>query len=260
MDPFKFLLTQQIGVICGNIGEIFGDWYLLFRTRAVVKNKTTLRPVYISCIFFNLTKIATILLHWSYSPTNLQSSIDGTYNQKDMDLFYFNFWLLQLIIIYASVIYDITVYFVLKKNVFKDMNKHIQFGFIKNFKNISEFRIIICTLISIVFLPIVSFIIIIKFYLYYSKDYSNLDFRFGSSITGVQYFMIFIDQILLMRPTSESSAASSEVYSYTPSGIKLSNSSSNVFNVSKSNTSLDNTAFNNGKFQYTNINSNPSLI
>ncbi|ORX79098.1 hypothetical protein BCR32DRAFT_246643 [Anaeromyces robustus] len=259
MDPFRFILTQQIGVMCGNIGEIFGDWYLLFRTKAVVKDKIAIRPVYITCAIYNLTKVAMVALHWSYSPTKLHSSVDGTYNQTEMDLFYFKFWLIQLIIIYASLIYDITVYWVLRKNVFKDFNMTTQFGFVRSFKNLSEFRIIICALIHIVFLSIVSFIIIIKFYFYYSKGYSNLNFAFDdirNSIYGVQYYTIFIDQILLMRSSSESSAGSSEVLGTGTNNTTNGSRSLNFkFNNSNNNLYIDP----NSKYQYKNLGSTPSI-
>ncbi|ORX81428.1 hypothetical protein BCR32DRAFT_268283 [Anaeromyces robustus] len=242
-DPFKFLITQQIGVTFGNLGEIVGDWYLLFRTRAVVKNQKALIPVYFTCGIFNLLKVVLAFIHWiKVGPTKLYYE-DGSYRRHDMDIFYFYYWSIQFLIIITSILYDLSVYFVLRNNVFKEMKS--EFGFVKKFKDISEFRIIICIFISILFLPLVLVSIGFKFYFYWKRNMDRLNFAFDeirTTIINVQYIMIFIDQILLMRSKGDSS-------NNTTTSSTL--NKNNYLNAFSSN--------NSGKFQYTSLNNNKNL-
>ncbi|ORX49640.1 hypothetical protein BCR36DRAFT_353280 [Piromyces finnis] len=205
MHPLKWLLTRQICTIFWFSGEIIADWYPLLRTKAVIQKQKSIRYVYASCGFFNLSKISLMVYHFMLSPTELYDK-NGAYDKERVSNFYNTYWIIQLIIIYASVIYDFTVFMVLKNNVFK-INKS-EFGFMKKFRNISEFRILVSAIISAVFLPIVSFTIIMKFYCNHKYNYYNLDFSFDAIrqlIANGQYFMIFIDQILLLRSSEETS-------------------------------------------------------
>jgi len=204
MHPLKWVLTRQIATVFWFSGEIFADWYPLLRTIAVVKDIRLNWSVYASCGLFNLSKISLILYQFSLSPKELYDN-NGVYNKDRVSKFYNVYWIIQLIIIYASVIYDFAVFFVLKKNVFK-VNKS-EFGFMKKFRNISEFRILVAAFISFIFLPIVSFTIIMKFFYIIKYKYYNLEFSFDAIrqlIANGQHFMIFIDQILLMKSNEDS--------------------------------------------------------
>ncbi|KAL6609076.1 hypothetical protein U3516DRAFT_635572 [Neocallimastix sp. 'constans'] len=224
MHPFKWFLTRQIGCIFWCLGEIVADWYPLFRTRAVAKDQSSIKIVYVTCGIFNFSKILLILYHYALSPKELYDE-HGVYNKAKVDIFYFTYWIIQLIIIYASVIYDYSVYYVIKKS-FSRLSL-LEHGFLKRFKSVSEFRILISAVVCVIFLPIVSVTIIIKFYYYYRYGYHDLEFSFDEirlSINNVQYFMIFIDQILLIHSSS---------YSTTTSSGPSNNNSYTTINVSR---------------------------
>eukprot|EP00833_Pecoramyces_ruminatium_P002646 jgi/Orpsp1_1/1176678/evm.model.c7180000058574.1 len=245
MHPLRWFITRQLGTVFWYVGEIIGDWYPLLRTKAVIRDKKSLYFVYFSCGIFNLSKIALIILHWSLSPTQLYDE-NGVYELERVNIFYFRYWIIQLIIIYASVFYDFSVYFVLKKNIFNE--SHSNFGFIKKFKSISEYRIFISSIVSIIFLPIVSITIILKYYYYFKYNYTNLNFSFDEirqSIANVQYYMIFIDQILLMTSKKNGHTTSSSL------DAGSSNNKSNLSNISLKTSS---------KFQYKNLNNSTTTF
>ena len=151
--------------------------------------------------------MALIVYHFTLKPTELYNE-EGVYNSKRVNDFYFIYWIIQLVIIYTSLIYDFTVFFVLRRKL-KDM-VHNEFGFLKKFRSISEFRILLSVIVSLVFLPIVSVTFFFMFYYHNKKGgYENLDLSFEEIrklIANVQYYMIFIDQILLLRSNSGSSS------------------------------------------------------
>lgn len=123
---------------------------------------------------------------------------NGVYSDDSFGKFYNIYWTLQLIIIYASVFYDLSVYYVLKKYDFQISNSSV--SFVKKFKTFSTYRIRVTAICSIVFLPLISVTIFLRLYYYYYKNLTHLEFSFDEikvSIANLQYFIIFIDQILL---------------------------------------------------------------
>jgi len=221
MHPFRWFFTRQIGTVCWYLGEMIADWYPLIRTKAVTKDKS-IWFVYISCGLFNMAKLNLILFHFTLRPEKLYD-VNGVLNGQLINDFYFTYWIIQLLIIYTSLIYDFTVFFVLKRKL-NEMGQK-DFGFLKKFRSVSEFRILISIIISIAFLPICSITIILKFYYRNKKGFQNLDFTFEdirTLIANVQYYMIFIDQILLLHLKNESSINTSN-YSF--------NKSNNNYNV-----------------------------
>ncbi|KAG4095106.1 hypothetical protein H8356DRAFT_1310568 [Neocallimastix lanati (nom. inval.)] len=227
MHPFKWFLTRQIGCIFWCLGEIVADWYPLLRTKAVARDKS-IKVVYITCGLFNFSKVLLILYHYTLSPTKLYDK-NGAYDKAKVDLFYFTYWIIQLAIIYTSVIYDYSVYYIIKKS-FSRINQ-MEHGFLKKFKSISEFRILVSAVVCVIFLPIVSVTIIIKYYYYYKYGYHNLEFSFDEirqSINNVQYFMIFIDQILLISSSNKSTKISMLSSSNNYSSMKPSRSATKL--------------------------------
>jgi len=203
MHPLRWFLTRQIGCIFWLLGEMVADWYPLIRTKAVAKEQKSLWIVYVSCGLFNISKLSLIIYHWTLSPTELYDE-NGVYQKTKVDLFYFKYWMIHLIIIYSSFIYDFSVYYVVKKSL--SYVKTSEIGFLRKFKSFSQFRILVTAGVCAVFLPIISVTIIIKFYFYNKYHYHNLEFSFDEirqSINNVQYFMIFIDQILLIHSNEE---------------------------------------------------------
>ncbi|ORX85077.1 hypothetical protein BCR32DRAFT_290933 [Anaeromyces robustus] len=220
MNPMRWFLSRQIGTVFWYVGEMFADWYPLLRTKAVVKDNKSLIYVYIACGFFNLCKLALIILHWTLDPTKLYGygkfATYGEYDKGKVMDFYFIYWTNQLIIIISSFLYDITVFFVLKKNLFQSSQTEI--GFLKKFKTISEYRIFISSVVGIIFLPLLIIIIIIKYIYKWKYGYVNLNFSFDEvrqTIANVQYYMIFIDQIFLLYCNNNSvNNNSTDIYSF----------------------------------------------
>lgn len=64
--PAKFFFKRYIATILWYTGEIVGDWYLLLRTKDVVKNENKIKIVKLSCAFYNLSKVLLILYHFRY--------------------------------------------------------------------------------------------------------------------------------------------------------------------------------------------------
>ncbi|KAG4105878.1 hypothetical protein H8356DRAFT_977420 [Neocallimastix lanati (nom. inval.)] len=251
MHPLKWVLTRQFGTILWYVGEIFADWYPLLRTRAVARNKQSIWYVYFTCGLFNFSKISLIIYHFMLNPKDLYNE-HGVYRGKKVNDFYFTYWIIQLSIIYTSVIYDFSVYYALKRTVFQKTNYAI--GFIKNFKTISEYRILISAGISVIFLPIVSLSIIMKYYYHYQYHYDNLDFSFEEirkSIANVPHYMIFIDQILLLFTRHETSSIVSKSDTY---------SSKPIHNLSNNQSININNSLFNSKYQYKKLNNNASSI
>jgi len=207
-NPLKWFLTRQIGCTLWCIGEIIGDWYPLLRTRALAKGQKLMWFVYVTCALFNLSKVSLIILHYSLSPSKLYNMEKDTgyyiFDDNKVLEFYFNYWTNQLVVIVTSLVYDFTVYFVLRRNL-SSMGKIS--GFIRKFKTISQFRIYVSVIISLLFLPLIALTIFIKYYYRMKYNYYNLNFSFDeikNSINNVQYYMIFIDQILLLHTKEES--------------------------------------------------------
>ncbi|OUM59804.1 hypothetical protein PIROE2DRAFT_14571 [Piromyces sp. E2] len=228
LHPFKWIFTRCIGTFFWYTGEIIGDWYPLIRTKAVVKNKS-IWIVYSTCALFNLTKIILIIFHFTMDPRKLYDLSTGKFKKAIIDEFYNNYWIIQLIIIYASIFYELSVYLVLKKNIFK-VTKY-DHGFFKKFKSLSEYRILVSAVVAFIFLPIASIALFLKIYFIRVKG-KNLEFEFESlrlSIANLQYYMIFIDQILLITSNYESVLANFDIFNYFNSNSN-SNNTSNINN------------------------------
>ncbi|OUM64038.1 hypothetical protein PIROE2DRAFT_9354, partial [Piromyces sp. E2] len=246
MHPFRWFFTRQIGTVCWYFGEMIADWYPLIRTKAVTKDRS-IWYVYLSCGLFNLAKLTLILYHFTLRPDKLYD-VNGAFNGQLVNDFYFTYWIIQLSIIYTSLIYDFTVFFVLKREL-NEMG-HADFGFLKKFRSVSEFRILISIIISIAFLPICSITIILKFYYRNKKGFQNLDFTFEdirTLIANVQYYMIFIDQLLLLHLKNESSINTTNASSFNKSNnnVKLNHNYSCNTNFSNNNYSYNNNFSNN---------------
>jgi len=204
--PLKWFLTRQINSFFWYAGEIIGDWYPLIRTKAVAKDGR-IKYVYMSCIFYNITKLSVPISQLFVSPAKLYTSDPKNYGQYNYDYvnsYYNYYWCIQAIVIIALLIYDATVYIVLKKELFNKITS--EYGFLKKFRLISEYRIIVSVIIGIVGLPVSLCAAFAKIFTFNSKyreiNFSIEDFRVV--VTNVQYMIIFIDQILLLNSRSDS--------------------------------------------------------
>jgi len=204
--PLRFFITRQVATVFWYTGEMIGDWYLLLRTKAVIKNKRKIMPVIICCVVFNLTKVVLIVHHLLY-PLKKTYTDEGYYNQKERNRFYNRHWIIQFSIMCGALIYDIAVFFVLKIYVFKPSES--RFGFFKKFKAISEYRIYLTAYISSFFIVLAA--ISLGFKLYYNRirGIEDVEFDFEDLrlfVASIQYYMMFIDQILLCISKEETNS------------------------------------------------------
>ncbi|ORX47665.1 hypothetical protein BCR36DRAFT_330509 [Piromyces finnis] len=197
--PLKWFLTRQINSFFWYTGEIIGDWYPLLRTKAVTSNKGALKILYTTCIIYNISKLTVPISQLFVSPTMLY--VNGEYNWDYVNKYYNYYWCLQALIIFSTFVYELVIYLILKKEQFDKTNT--EYGFLKKFRLISEFRIIISAVVAIIAFPFLFTVSAMKIYFFYSGtekraiNVSVEDFRIV--VTNVQYMIIFIDQILLLN-------------------------------------------------------------
>jgi len=253
MHPLKWFLTKQMVTLFWSIGEIIADWYPVIRTKEILnddeseskyesksdfkseskpkskpksKSKSKSKPrsksmffIYTSCILFNLSKIAFILNYFTVNTKYLYDD-RGVFQKDRLNGFNDRYWIIQLIIIYVSVIFELSVYLVLRKKL-KTVNEK---GFIRKFINVSEYRLCLSLLICIIFLPIVSISILLRFH-YSVFNHLVLDFSFENVrkvIANVQYYIIYIDQILLIL-SKEKTTVDLSHFSFHLSDVNVSN-------------------------------------
>ncbi|ORX80772.1 hypothetical protein BCR32DRAFT_245397 [Anaeromyces robustus] len=128
----------------------------------------------------------------------------GVLDEDRRTNFYKVYWAIQIIIILSSFFYDVTVYIILRKNLFKVAES--RFGFFKKFKTISEYRIVFTALVSAIFLPLIAFTFVLRIYYNSKEEYKNVGFDFDELrrvVASIQYYMMFIDQILLSISNKE---------------------------------------------------------
>eukprot|EP00833_Pecoramyces_ruminatium_P004375 jgi/Orpsp1_1/1178407/evm.model.c7180000065153.1 len=249
--PLRWFLTRLIGNFFWYGGEIAGDWYPLLRTRAVAREQRSIWFVYVTCALFNISKVVVIGIHFLQLPTRLYKP-EGVFDEDAKDHFYNIYWACQSAVLFCSFFYDLTVYLVLKRQIFN--KSKAEFGFLKKFRSISEYRMAISAFIGIIGLPVVIVTLIVKFYFIGvdNERYSQLNFSFEDIrllISNVQYYMIFIDQILLFRSRDGSSLGETTSVNTSPYN---SNFSSN--NVSGNNNVIK--PYNiDSKLYYSNLNS-----
>jgi len=231
ISPLKWFIGREIAMISWYVAEIIGDWYPLLRTRAVVKNEKIIWLVYITCGIFNLSKVAKVVLYCSRGLRTLYN-VNGAYDYDKEGKFFVVGDIIELVILFTAVLYDLAVYIVLKKCIF-NKGSFYKFGFLKKFENLSEYRILLSSLFSLIFLPFIFIGLSIRFY-YIHRYYgaTKLNFTFEDArefVTHVQYFMIYIDQIFLTCFKNESTISSSN----NNSGSNVYKSSSKSFGDSK---------------------------
>jgi len=167
--------------------EIVGDWYLLLRTKAISANKK-MPLLYITCILFNLSKIGGII---SYI--------------YDYIIQYPNFLYIKVLFIIQifSLFYDLSNIYYLKKSIFKKYKiykNEKKNNFLMKIKYLSEYRLFVSIILSLflVLFMALSFILYIN-----NKNnksnifYYNNPLYIRSMVVSYNYYIMFIDQILL---------------------------------------------------------------
>eukprot|EP00833_Pecoramyces_ruminatium_P017620 jgi/Orpsp1_1/1191652/evm.model.d7180000087575.1 len=205
------------------LSEIIGDWYLLIRTKVLIKNTKKLRWVIGTCLCYNMIKIIQIYNFLSYVPFTIGYDIKApNYNniyQLNLAKHKFNKWINVALQQICSLIYDITVIIALRKNVFNKLQglkiKQSRNNFLTKFKQISEYRIYLSIIITMLGIPFIFGFCIKVIYLYtVNKDaiikmddkklsyfINNTDDNAVENIREVilnfNYVFMYIDQILL---------------------------------------------------------------
>ena len=113
--------------------QIVGDWYPLLRTKAVVQKKRDLILIYTTCIIYNIGKLLGIFVFLIYKPDdftspfsdpgmpqpNLDQMPKQDPNKKDIIAIFGMFFITIEFAFVAGFIYDLSIIYVLRKNVFK---------------------------------------------------------------------------------------------------------------------------------------------
>jgi len=241
----QWMKTYGVASVLWHASEIIGDWYLLLRTKAIVKNNKKIRWIYITCGVYNLIKVAQIFSFINYVPfrkgyDEADEQLKYAYYTLDMADFKNNKWTNVAIQQICSLLYDISVFIVLRKYVFTDkegmklINKSGN-SFLTKFKQISEYRIILSIIVTVCGIPL---IFTYAFYVFYchktttaldsSEKISAVNNMVDDSvidpirtlILNFSYTFMYIDQIMLrffaeekQRPTKMSSSNSTYAYS-----------------------------------------------
>ncbi|ORX83169.1 hypothetical protein BCR32DRAFT_278251 [Anaeromyces robustus] len=255
---WSYALCRVVYYTC----EIIGDWYLLIRTKALVKSNKKIKWVYVTCIIYNIAKLSKNYINYSYTP--YKDNFDPERDEFD----YFlrkvehkrNKWICDLIQHILGTIYEITVIITLKRNVFVNYDgvtntKTKGNFFIEKFKKLSIYRIYFTIILSLFCSPLI-FLFCLKllyainninylpdkekknFYKNYCSDSEIESIRVA--ITNVSYALIYIDQVLLRHYSKESKVT---VVNSSSNGV---NNDSSTYNYSNENNDINNYSKNSG--------------
>ncbi|OUM60685.1 hypothetical protein PIROE2DRAFT_13504 [Piromyces sp. E2] len=214
-------------------GEIIGDWYPLLRTKAVTKNTSNnkhIKLIYITCIAYNLVKVYGMYCYFMDYPIDIRIRDENNNPVEDIITFKIRWWSTVAVLQIASFIYDLSIILALKKSLFDKLQDYQKKGtFLDKFKQISELRIFISMITSILFLPfvIVFVITLIDEYKLKRANYIPADNgieQFRQVVLGVNFTFMYIDQILLRFY-----AEKSKIKSNNSSKFKLSHSFTNTY-------------------------------
>ncbi|ORX80770.1 hypothetical protein BCR32DRAFT_280269 [Anaeromyces robustus] len=239
IHPIKWMLQNELANVFSLLGEIFGDLYFLLRIKEISNIKREIKFIFLTCMLFNLSKLFLIIYKLTIGPADIYDS-NGVYRNDLIKEHNIKYILIQLIVTYTSVIYSISICIVIKKYIYQ--RKYLDHNnIIRKFKNISEFRILISSIFNIIAMSLISIANLSQ--LIYNKKYKNTTIDFTMEelrdfLASIQYFMIYIDQILLFYSQILPSS-SVEVYS-------------SSYNYKYSN----NSGISSGKFHYENLNHN----
>ncbi|KAG4106426.1 hypothetical protein H8356DRAFT_1628979 [Neocallimastix lanati (nom. inval.)] len=199
-----YILSIGISSVLFLTSEILGDWYLLIRTKVLIRsNKKVLIALITSCLLFNSMKVAEMIIYLRYVPfptdqpeiLNNMELLTNEYNRRfgiviDQRL---NVLIYQQV---TSLIYDILVIIILKKNVFVKNEIGLSNNtFLSKFKQLSEYRIYIGVVIALIAAP---FIFVEVLLLRSSQEtYYNVIYTIRSKLLNFFYIFMYIDQISL---------------------------------------------------------------
>jgi len=210
-----WLKSYGVASIFWYLGEIVGDWYLLLRTKAIIRKRSELKWVFLTCGLYNIVKCVQIYTFLSYVPF-YNNTYDETTYILDMAENKFLKWTNVAFQQLCSLAYDISVIIALKRNVFNNKeNLNIDsngYSFLKKFKQISVYRIYLSILVTICGIPLIFMYSLIVVYYRNSSISLNDKERLETVrifiddsvidpirvlILNFNYTFMYIDQILL---------------------------------------------------------------
>jgi len=240
------------------ISEIFGDWYPLLRTTAIIRNRKKIIIVYFICGAYNILKLVQMYFYLTYIPfrdlpvpkTDSEKDEFNKMYQADLGKFKSLTWGNVAVQFVISFFYDLCIIMALRKNLFNKLRdkagslKENENKFLMRFKFISEYRIIISLSATIIVFPL-----IVGFALFMIKQYTtggdvvadNPADAVRQCVLSINYTLMYVDQILLRFFVDENTEArkSEAKTSYGSSGYgstsynSNSNYSYNKYNSSK---------------------------
>eukprot|EP00833_Pecoramyces_ruminatium_P007193 jgi/Orpsp1_1/1181225/evm.model.c7180000076357.1 len=211
-SPNHWKFAQGFGSSLNYVGQIVGDWYLYIRTRTIVDAKRKMIIPLILVISFNIAKAYQIYLFFGIKNEYISYSHGGV-DMEDLVSFKAEWWKINIVIFLLSFLYELSILYVLKKNVFTEYSKILENdnSFLSRFKKVSLYRLYITTSISVVALIILSIFVIgtrkVNNNPLYIEAYNGepvgLDSLQDYAI-NINYYMIYLDQILLKNYTNNS--------------------------------------------------------
>jgi len=234
------------------VSEILGDWYLLVRTKVLIRNnKKGLISLIAACLLFNTMKIIEVIIYIRYVPFSTDpevmkdmNKVMAVYGQRFNNVIdqRLNILIFQQI---TSLIYDLLVIIILKKNVFVKNEIGLSNNtFLNKFKQLSEYRIYLGVLIALVASP---FIFVEILLMKNSQEvYYMMIYTIRSKLLNFFYVFMYIDQISLkffvegtnvVRSTYKSNNSTNSKINYYNNN-NSSNDNNSTLTYNKSNTSL----------------------
>jgi len=205
----NWFISNAVANIFWIAGEIMGDWYPLIRTKAVVHNIHKQDNVYLTCAFYNVVKLFGIYCYFIHTPMDLAINNKTKNKNKISDIIDYNilWWTTIAVVQIGSFIYNLSVIFALKKYLFRKLRKFKkknQNNFLNKYKQISELRLFISILVTIIFLPFVFVLVVVLINeLKKNNGYNNFIKLEGhveqirKAVLNINYTFMYIDQILL---------------------------------------------------------------
>ncbi|ORX47640.1 hypothetical protein BCR36DRAFT_584745 [Piromyces finnis] len=213
-----------------------------------------MKSVYAMCIIYNLVKVFGIITFFLSNPIDLHTKsvmVNGiiqTFIPKDLQKFNIAWWSTVAVINIVSIFYDISVIYCMRKSFFdrlKEYKTHKENTFMDKFKQISEFRIIISLVSSMLFLLfVIPFVVMIVMENikniktpYTVSEYKKDDIeQLRQVVLSINYNLMYIDQILLQTFVKENTTIKIKVnknsnHSTSSSSIKYNHSPYQKLNI-----------------------------
>jgi len=202
----NWYVSNGIAHVFWLLGEIMGDWYPLLRTKAVTNNSNKMKTIFITCIIFNITKVFGMYTYFMDMPIDLRVTDENGNKVKDIIKFNIYWWTSIGLMQISSCIYDISVITALKTCLFNKLKEYKNFRkntFLDKFKQISELRIILSMVISLIFLPFLILFVVSLIREYRKSQISSFTTSSSSIeqlrqvVLSFNFTVMYIDQILL---------------------------------------------------------------